>query len=159
VPPVGEGYRLQTLLELRRREEQERKSALALAVDSTLMALATQRAAEERRDAAAARRDEALRRGEAKVRRGGATAGDVVADRRWRKRLDEAVTAAEQTLAAAAGRAAAAQVAEAEARDALAQATRERLAVETHRETWLAEEKRAEERRAEAVLDDRARKD
>ena len=108
------------------------------------------------REAAAARRDEALRAGEAKLHRGDASAADVVADRRWLARLDETVKAAEQALAAAAGRVAAAQGAEADARETLAQATRDLQAVEKHRESWLAEERRAEERRAEALLDDLA---
>jgi flagellar export protein FliJ len=97
-----------------------------------------------------------LQVGDARVHRGDATAADLLDDRRWLARLDETVKAAEQALAAAADRVAGAQAAEAGARDALAQATRERQAVEKHRETWLAEEERAEARRAEALLDDLA---
>jgi flagellar export protein FliJ len=142
VPDTGEGYRLQTLLELRMREEDERKGQLAQAVEQAARA-------REALAAARARRVDAIRAHDARVERGEASIGDLDQARRWLDRLADAVTVA----AAAAG---AAEAAETAAREALAGAARERQAIEKHREGWLAGEKRARERREDQALDELA---
>lgn len=153
---ADDGYRLETLLELRRGEEAARQQELATAVAATMAARAVADAARGALVAAQARRAEAVVAAGAAAATGRASAGDLVAARRFAERLAGEERAANERVQVADDNVRTVEEAEAAARDALALAASEREAIEKHRAQWDAERRREQERRAELAADDLA---
>ena len=153
---ANDGYRLQALRTVREQEEQACKRALADAVAATgeAQAVVEARAAELERARAAER--EAVQRADAHARGGAASVQDFVGARHYRERLLADIAARGAALAAAREALAEVAVREQRAREALAEAAREREAVERHYARWQAERDKLRERRQEAEADDLA---
>jgi flagellar biosynthesis chaperone FliJ len=144
-------FPLQTLLDLRRRSEDEAAQAMASALARTALSEAEQRRLEECAAAAWARAN--LARGQA----GPATAGEALAAERFHDRLaGEARGADQAALTHRKGPLAVARAEEAAARERHAAARRERQAAEQAGEREAAEQRRVAGRRAEDALSDLA---
>lgn len=146
-------FRLQTLLDLKLRAEEEAERALGEAMAFTAKVQARQQALEDEVSKARTRLDEA-RRTAAQV---GGTAGDQLGRERFRQRLAEAVRLRmEEAKAHRLGPLAEAQRLEQLARDRHLEARREREALEKHKEKEEAKARVIAERRAEDAASDLA---
>jgi hypothetical protein len=145
------GYRLQGLLDLRRRGEKDAESGLAAA----LAERARQEQELARLEASVAAAGERLRAARAAPAEG--RAADVLGRERFRARLQDGLRAAEAAVAQhRAGPLAAAAAGEQKARGDLVLARREREAIEQHKEKEEAALRVTAERRAEDAASDLA---
>lgn len=151
-----DGYRLHALRRIREQQESERKQALADAIAAT--AAARQEVARRQqavRDARATLADAIAREAAGD---GPVSAHALVASRRYRARLEAEIEALEQRVAEAEQIVAAREQAEEEARTALADAARERMAVDKHYEQYRRQRARDRARKEEDAADDIAQR-
>jgi len=146
-------FRLQTLLDLKLRAEEDAETCLAEAMAFHAKVEARQQALENEVTKARQRLTEA-RQASADA---AATAGDQLARERFRQRLAEAVRLRmEEAKAHRVGPLAEAKRLEQEARDKHLEARREREALEKHKEKEAAKARVVSERRAEDAASDLA---
>jgi hypothetical protein len=149
-----DGYRLHALRKLREQEETAGKQALAAAIGATVAARdELGRRADDLARARQAERDSVDRAAE-RAAAGDASAHDMVAARQFRERLAADVARAEAAVAEAQAEVERHEDLERVARDALADAIRERKAVDAHYQRWQADRKRVRDRKQEQADDD-----
>jgi len=147
-------FRLQALLDIKRRAEDEAERAVATAITARAKVEARQKELEEIANTARARVKQALAEAAATP---SADVGEGLARERFRKRLAELAAQREaEALAHRKGPLAAAERAEKEARAAHLKARQEREALEKHKAKLAAEERKVAERRNEDMISDLA---
>ena len=146
-------FRLQTLLDLKQRAEDEAEQALAQAMAFTVKVQARQQLLEDKVLEARRRLAEAR----AAIAEAAGTAGDQLAREHFRQRLAEAVRLRmDDAKAHRLGPLAEAQKQEQQARERHLEARREREALDKHKEKELAKERVIAERRSEDAASDLA---
>jgi hypothetical protein len=143
-------YRLAALLVARKSHQEACQVALGEAVADVARARVDVEEAEQRVASALRRRVT-----EARSRERARTAGELASAHAWDARLVGEIGLAKEAVAGAEARAGASEAKESECREALALATRERQAIEKHRDAWEAKERKAREKRAEEEADER----
>jgi hypothetical protein len=150
---AGSRYPLEAARTLRAEEELAAKHALAARLDEQRRAeeaatLAEKQLDEHRRETARITERERAADG------AGRAVGETLRATAWLKRRNTEAEDLSKALHAASQTRAEARAASDRARAALADARAAREAVEKHHEAWLASERRAEEARAEAEIED-----
>jgi flagellar biosynthesis chaperone FliJ len=149
----AEGYRLESLLKLRRREEEEAQRSVASAETAVAEARAREgSAAHELQRCLGIQRESRDRIAGAGLR----SAAQALAADRWSERCARDAEAARAVLEEARATVEAAIAAADEARERLRERARAREAIEQHRARWEEERRREAERRGEAILDEAA---
>ena len=151
-------YRLDALLELRQREEDDKKTALAEAIALTMAARQELAAAHAQEAAARHEHAQAVARAAEKMRAGPTSVREAVDAKHYAERLRLAIEAAQRRVEQVAARVRDAESAEEVARAQVGEAVKARQAIDKHKESWQAERKRELERKAETEADDHSRK-
>ncbi len=147
-------YRLHALRKVREQEENERKRGLAEAVSATAVALEeVARRVEAVERARAAVRD-AVDRADERAAAGDASVRDMVGARHLSDKLEADIARAREAVVQAEGEVEACDAREDEARADLADAARERKAVEVHHERWRAARAKQRAHKQEEEADD-----
>ena len=150
----GDKYRLQALRKVREQEESGCKRLLADSVSATTAASHELERRIESVERAQELVRESVRRADERAAAGAASAQDMVGARHFREKLEADVARARETVVEAEAELEACRVREDEARATLAEAARERKAVEVHYERWESDRAKQRARKEEEEADD-----